>query len=178
MFTTASHTHRHSGAHKGIALLVAVIFTSVMLAIGISLASIGYKQTILSSTASESQKAFYAADTALECVLETIYNNPTYPESSPQSLSGLNVYCNGASYQLELPTPPNPSTSGSGAWHIYNVVSGGSQSMVVNANACAQARLYWPQGSGKNAFLYAVGYNNSSCTIDSHTTTQGLQTQF
>jgi len=55
--------------HRGIALLVALIFMSVMLAMGLTLASLGYKQAVLASGAVESQHAFYAADAALECAL-------------------------------------------------------------------------------------------------------------
>jgi len=54
---------------NGFALLVAVIFMSVMLALGLALASLGYKQEVLASSAIESQYAFYAADAALECAL-------------------------------------------------------------------------------------------------------------
>ena len=54
---------------KGIALLVTVIFMSVMLAFGVTLASLAYKQSVLASTASLSQVAFFAADAALECAL-------------------------------------------------------------------------------------------------------------
>lgn len=54
---------------KGFALLVSVIFMSVMLTLGLALSSLGYKQVILASTAIESQYAFYAADAGLECAL-------------------------------------------------------------------------------------------------------------
>lgn len=53
----------------GFALLVAVIFMSVMLTLGLALSSLGYKQSLLASSAVESQYAFYAADAALECAL-------------------------------------------------------------------------------------------------------------
>ncbi len=54
---------------RGFALLIAVIFMSVMLTFGLELASVGYKQTIIASSALGSQYAFYAADAALECML-------------------------------------------------------------------------------------------------------------
>ncbi|OGG68874.1 hypothetical protein A3C95_01560 [Candidatus Kaiserbacteria bacterium RIFCSPHIGHO2_02_FULL_56_30] len=55
--------------NRGFALLVAVIFVSVVLALGTALSSLGYKQQILSSGGARSQYAFYAADAALECAL-------------------------------------------------------------------------------------------------------------
>lgn len=54
---------------RGFSLLIAVIFMSVMLAFGLALGSIAYKQITLASTATDSQYAFYAADAGLECGL-------------------------------------------------------------------------------------------------------------
>jgi len=54
---------------RGFALLIAVIFMSVVLALGLALGSLGYKQQVLASGVIESQYAFYAADAALECAL-------------------------------------------------------------------------------------------------------------
>jgi len=54
---------------SGFALLIAVIFMSVMLTFGLALGSLGYKQQVLASSSIEAQYAFYAADSALECVL-------------------------------------------------------------------------------------------------------------
>jgi hypothetical protein len=41
----------------------------VALVVGLSLADVAYKQVVLSSTAKNSQVAFYRADSAMECVL-------------------------------------------------------------------------------------------------------------
>lgn len=54
---------------RGFALIVAVIFSSVVLAVGLALLDITYKQILLSGTAKNSQYAFYNADSALECAL-------------------------------------------------------------------------------------------------------------
>lgn len=54
---------------RGFALLIAVILTSVVLAVGMALLDISYKQVLLSSSAKNSQYAFYNADSALECAL-------------------------------------------------------------------------------------------------------------
>jgi hypothetical protein len=55
--------------HTGFALLIAIIFVSVVLALSTTLSSLGYKQQLLASTAARSQYAFYAADALLECAL-------------------------------------------------------------------------------------------------------------
>jgi hypothetical protein len=54
---------------KGFALLIAVVFVSVVLALGTALSSLAYKQQTLASGGARSQYAFYAADAALECAL-------------------------------------------------------------------------------------------------------------
>jgi hypothetical protein len=53
---------------SGFALLYAVLLTGVILAIGLGLSSILTKQIILSSIGSNSQVAYYAANTGKECV--------------------------------------------------------------------------------------------------------------
>lgn len=55
--------------HRGFTLLVAMILTSVLLSVGLALLDIALKQVTLSSTARQSQYAFYAADSAMECAL-------------------------------------------------------------------------------------------------------------
>ncbi len=53
----------------GFTLFYAVLISSLLLAVGIAIFNITYKELILSSGARESQSAFYAADSALECAL-------------------------------------------------------------------------------------------------------------
>lgn len=52
---------------KGFALLFSVLVSTIIISIGATIISISIRQTILSGTARESQVAFYAANTALEC---------------------------------------------------------------------------------------------------------------
>ncbi|KND49171.1 MAG: hypothetical protein AB203_02120 [Parcubacteria bacterium C7867-008] len=54
---------------KGFTLLIAIILSTVVLSVGLSLLDVAYKQTILASTAKQSELAFYNADSALECAL-------------------------------------------------------------------------------------------------------------
>ena len=53
----------------GYTLLFAVLVSSVVLAIGISILNISKKEFLLASSARESTSAFYAADTGLECAM-------------------------------------------------------------------------------------------------------------
>lgn len=61
-------THAHSGK-RGFTLLMASLVAAIFLAIAISLVSITIKQIILNSTVRESERAFFAADSGIECAL-------------------------------------------------------------------------------------------------------------
>jgi Tfp pilus assembly protein PilX len=52
---------------KGFALLFAVLVSTLVVSIGASIISVALRQTILSGTSRESQYAFYAANTVMEC---------------------------------------------------------------------------------------------------------------
>lgn len=55
------------GTQKGVALLVSVLVTSVVLSIGLAILNVTLKQFILSAIGEESTVAFYAADAGIEC---------------------------------------------------------------------------------------------------------------
>ena len=57
----------HFSFNCGYTLLFAMIVASVVLAIGVSLLTISRKEFILSSSATESSAAFYAADSGINC---------------------------------------------------------------------------------------------------------------
>ncbi|MFA6158791.1 MAG: hypothetical protein WC763_04200 [Candidatus Paceibacterota bacterium] len=54
---------------RGFAMLFAVLTSSVLLSIGLSIFSLTVKELALSSAGKESQIAFYAADSGVECAL-------------------------------------------------------------------------------------------------------------
>lgn len=60
---------KHTKHTRGFALLVAVLISSVVLAIGISMLNITLKQYLFSGIGRESEIAFYAADAGMECAL-------------------------------------------------------------------------------------------------------------
>lgn len=54
---------------RGFTLLYAVLIASLLLAIGLAIFNITLKEFLLSSAARDSQFAFYAADTGIECAV-------------------------------------------------------------------------------------------------------------
>jgi hypothetical protein len=80
---------------RGFALLIAVIFMSVMLSLGLALSSLGYKQQLLASTAIESQYAFYAADAGMECALYADQQLDSFDYASSTSSVPNTITCDG-----------------------------------------------------------------------------------
>lgn len=70
---------------RGFTLLIAVILSSVLVSITLSLIDIAYKQIVLASTATQSEYAFYNADSALECALYWDQKFNAFDYSSPLS---------------------------------------------------------------------------------------------
>jgi hypothetical protein len=138
---------------QGFALLISVIFMSVMLTFGLALASLAYKQQILASNAIESQYAFYAADAALECALYADQQLNIFVYQSPQPASAPIIQCDGinATYPPTYPTGIIPSTGPQ--WVITERIS------LDAGNHCADFTIYKPpSGSGKT-YIFSQGYN-------------------
>ncbi len=149
--------------HRGFALLVAVVFMSVMLAFGLALASLAYKQQVLASSAIQSQYAFYAADAALECALyyDQELNYFAYPGEEETPTSAPLMQCDGtdAEYPPLVPdgiaTPPNGTQ-----WVITERLS------LDSGKRCADVTLYKLNGSQPGLFnyIFAQGYD-VSCSV-------------
>jgi len=142
---------------RGIALLVALIFMSVMLTLGITLASLGYKQAVLASTAIESQYAFYAADAALECALYADQQVGAFGYALFDLASPYALQCDSQSV-----APSQAPTRDS----VRLVVK--YQLPLDSGTRCADVSVYKyavPQGPQLiTSYLFAQGYN-VSCAI-------------
>jgi len=143
---------------RGIALLVAVIFMSVMLAFGLELGALGYKQIVLSSTALASQDAFYAADAGLECVLYADQQLNSFAYPWPQPASAPLMACDGrsASYPPDVPTGIVSYTSSQ--WVVAERLS------LDSGQHCADVTVYKQNGTGPT-YLFSQGYNVSCATV-------------
>ena len=56
-------------SESGVALLFVILLTSVLLLVSLGIANIAYKEQTFSLEARDSNKAFFAADTGIECAL-------------------------------------------------------------------------------------------------------------
>ncbi|MEK7613647.1 MAG: hypothetical protein AAB439_02085 [Patescibacteria group bacterium] len=67
---------------KGFTLLIAVLISGILLALGFAIYNIASKDIILSSSGRESQFAFYAADSGTECALYWDYQFSAFATTS------------------------------------------------------------------------------------------------
>ncbi len=112
---------------RGFTILLAALVSAIVLAIGSSIFAIAQKQIILSSIGRDSQFAFYAADTAVECALYWDVRRHRFDEAGADI---DDITCDGAE--------PIDSDSGTSAgdvhWFQYDIsLSSGS--------ACATVRI-------------------------------------
>lgn len=94
--------------NKGYTLVFAVLISSLVLSVGISILTISKKEYLLTAAARESTTAFYAADSGLECA---VYHDKTGDKFSTSSPNLGAVSCNGF-------TPSIVTTSG-GTYSFY-----------------------------------------------------------
>ena len=72
-------------SNKGYTLLFAVLVSSVVLSIGISILTISKKEFLLSASAKDSTSAFYAADTGIECAAYYDSNSSKFSTTTDDS---------------------------------------------------------------------------------------------
>ena len=161
---------------RGFALLIAVIFMTVMLSIGLALSSLGYKQEILASTAIESQSAFYAADAALECALyyDQQLDSFAYP-SPPEPTSAPSITCDGSSALSSNIVSYNDTTNPSWAVTMRLPLDSGQ--------SCADVTVYkyeYPQSSMNDitTYVFSQGYDISCNALATSKTSSQTEARF
>lgn len=171
MYPNNKHTYKpYKSRESGIALLIAVIFMSVVLSIGLSLASFGYKNVMLSSAIGDSQKAFYAADSALECVLYVDQQDAAFLDTSFHSHS-TSFTCNNSSYTISNPISKNINGT---TWQVYTLPQ------VSFGDTCATVDVYKETAGSSvgKTYLFSTGYNNKDCTLSNKTAVRGIETRY
>ena len=148
---------------RGYALLIAVILTSVILSVGLSLAALSYKDVLLASSAKDSSSAFYAADAALECALYADQQQDAFDYTTPAG--ALN--CAGTGYSI--------SVIGSGATSTMQVPSGSTLFRFNGGSSCATVTVY--KGSTGHTQLYATGYDTCNLS-DPRLLERGIQASY
>lgn len=140
--------------NKGFALLIAVIFMTVMLTFGLSLGSIGFKQQILASGAIESQYAFYAADAALECALYADQQQNLFAYTDDLSASAPRMSCGDATNPVAVGVTSHTDTQ----WVITTRLS------LDDDTHCAEVTVWKPAALSDTTYIFSQGYD-VSCNV-------------
>lgn len=155
---TAYKKQHRGNRNAGFTLLIAIIFMSVMLTFGLALGSLGYKQEVLASSAIESQYAFYAADTGLECALyfdqqRNFFDYASHDASHPPTL----ITCSGAT-----------ATQLSYSYDATQLVVKERVSLDADTThpRCADVTVYKPASAG-TTYLFSQGYDVPCSTVES-----------
>jgi len=126
---------------KGFVVLFTILISSLVLLMALGISSIATKEAQLSIQSKDAARAFFAADTGMECAL--------YADRHDDAFNlGLLVYCN------ETPV----AVAGSGPYFFYAPVGVGNDSCVkVTVN-----KTY----NGTQTQITALGYNTTWDGID------------
>jgi Tfp pilus assembly protein PilX len=142
----------------GFTILFAVIVSSLILALGLGIVAITMKEVKLSGAGRDSQLAFYAADSGLECAM--YYDIVKYGFATSSSLVGLpSITCNGNSLTVDpgLPTPDSATST----FRMYMEYAGAVPSSIpVVGKPCADVAVikYVDTGQAKTK-IDSRGYN-------------------
>ncbi len=140
---------------RGFALLIAVIFMSVMLTFGLALGSLGYKQEVLASGALGSQYAFYVADAALECTLYADQQQNLFAYTPNLAAPAPSMTCGGT-------TPVSASVVS----HTASVWIVTERFQLDNGEHCADVMISKPASSISTlTYLYSQGYDVPCATV-------------
>ena len=147
---------------RGFTLLVALIFTSVILSVGLALSDVAYKQSILVAASRQSEFAFYNADSALECALEQDQVFDTFDYASGATTGSF--VCEGQTVNYVNPVSSPTRT----ATFSIPCAAGGS-----NANVT----VYKKASGSPTTNFYANGFNDCDPT-DVQRLERGLQAKY
>lgn len=147
---------------RGFTLLIAVILSSVLVSVGLALLDISYKQVLLASTATQSQYAFYNADSALECALYWDQKYNAFDYTSP--LAGSTIVCGNLTVTGYAVTTPSAG--------IKNTVFD-----VPCASSGTAGTVTVQKASTGETSIFASGYNSCSST-DVRRSERGLKASY
>ncbi|HQT82534.1 MAG TPA: hypothetical protein PLW99_00035 [Candidatus Paceibacterota bacterium] len=163
---TAPNTLHTENGKRGFTLLIAIIFMSVMLSFGLTLGSLGYKQEVLASNAIESQYAFYAADSALECALYYAQQANLFAYNADTNQPIPSFPCDNTSPYLN----PTRSYAGSGSTAV-EILGYRFQLDARTPNPrCADVTVYSyqsPQAGNNNitTYIFSQGYDVACSSV-------------
>jgi len=85
---------------KGFVILIAIMVSLILLSIGVFIASVAVRELMLSSSAKQSQAAFFAADSVLECALFKEFKQGGFKRGTNYASHNMDnsLSCNGKNF--------------------------------------------------------------------------------
>jgi hypothetical protein len=142
---------------KGFAMLFTVLIVSLMLAIGLGISDITFKQAVLSGLARDSQAAFYQADSGVECGM--YYTNGPTGDQFPKGT-------------LATEDPNNPQQAA--ATHQLNC--GNSVATLLLDQSYTDYFVYQEQVSSGNQPCFTVIFDKSTDPTKTSISSRGFST--
>ena len=103
---------------KGFVVLIAVLVSGLLITVGVFIANIAIKEITLSNSSQNSQRAFYAADSAAECVLYQDIKLRQFATSTFDTAHPTEIICNNTIFPIE---DVAASTNGTQALSIVRI---------------------------------------------------------
>ncbi len=172
--------------NRGYTLLFSVLISSLLLTIGLAILMISKKELLLSSSGRESQFAFYAADTGVECAMYSDFGTEggafSDKTNSPPLLK-CNKHDNIIVNKIDNKTPP----SGSGAAFMIEFIfkvpldRNGSENSPSPCAIVTVDKLYSPDSDSSllKTIIQSKGYNTGcDVTTDPRKVERGLRVAY
>jgi Tfp pilus assembly protein PilE len=156
---------------RGFTLIIALIFTAVILSVSLSLASVAYNQVILASTAQQSEYAFYNADSALECALYQDQKLDTFDYSNTTTSGTFS--CEGQTISWNLPTASGGSRT-SGSSPTFSVLCSNG---TTEATVSILKQITQPANAPYHTIIYANGFSGCN-TSDPQRVERGIESHY
>jgi len=180
------HKKRRKKDNQGFTLLFSILVSVLVLSIGASIISTALRQNILSGTGRESQHAFYAANTGIECAMYWDLNSPEFGAQrfvfpftgSQRTQNGLNssapVNCGGGNIVTGSGFPTSQSFTK--PWTVTENGGNGNKENVTtfriainnNVNSRVNKVLYCSEVTVRKT------YNSSTSKLTTLITSQGF----
>jgi hypothetical protein len=137
---------------KGFVVLFAVVLASIILAVSLGVANIAYRELTFTTSAKNSNDAFYAADTGVECALYYDQNAVNPPPTNAIAFGNItnntSTECAGTGVHMN-----DGAGTVSDPWKFYLFPLG------ANASACAEVTVWRDSSTPPVTTVNSKGYN-------------------
>jgi hypothetical protein len=165
---------------RGFVILIAIIVSSLLVSMGMFIASIAYKELQLSTSTKASQTAFYVTDSVMECALRADIRDDIFGKADYGYIGRSAIFlCNGIKFKsisvypaapkIEIKCSDDPNDKSSGCYSgkfVYYVSFAGDE------NSDKSLSKYEIKNNPKSAYARVIfhktdiGRNNSKTTIE------------